>query len=89
MNKPFPALCRDCKHSMPEPKSEWNLRCMHPKVNAKSAWALAGAKPHGTDARAEREKYWPAPCGQRGALWERDDGDLTGKVGLLAEDGWD
>lgn len=93
MDKPYPALCRDCKHSMPEPRSEWNLRCMHPEVNARDPWALAGSKPHGSDARSERERNWTikglSPCGMRGALWEYDDGDLTGKAGLLAEEGWD
>jgi hypothetical protein len=68
-------LCRDCAHSMPEPGFEWNLRCMHPAVNSRDAWALAGAKPHGSNARDERERTWTlrglAPCGMRGALWER------------------
>lgn len=67
-------LCRDCAHSIPEPGSEWVLRCMHPEVNARDAWALAGAKPHGSDARSERERKWTlqglSPCGMRGALWE-------------------
>lgn len=64
-------LCRDCKHHMPEPRSEWNLRCMHPEVNARDPWALAGAQPHGSDARSERERKWIlAPCGMRGALWD-------------------
>jgi hypothetical protein len=67
-------LCRDCKHHMPEPGSEWNLRCMNPEVNERDPWALAGAKPHGSCARDEREKTWTlhglAPCGMRGALWE-------------------
>ena len=66
-------LCRDCAHSMPEPGFEWNLRCMHPAVNSRDAWALAGAKPHGSNARNERERTWTlhglAPCGMRGALW--------------------
>jgi hypothetical protein len=66
-------LCRDCAHSMPEPGFEWNLRCMHPVVNSRDAWALAGAKPHGSNARNERERTWTlrglAPCGMRGALW--------------------
>ena len=67
-------FCRDCKHHMPEPRSEWNLRCMHPTVTARDPWALAGAQPHGSCARDEREKTWTlrglAPCGMRGALWE-------------------
>ncbi len=67
-------LCRDCKHSMPEPRSEWNLRCMNPEVNARDSWALSSVQPHGSSARDEREKTWTlrgmAPCGMRGALWE-------------------
>jgi len=63
-------LCRDCKHSMPEPGSEWNLRCMHPVVNSRDAWALSGSKPHGSNAFSERSRSWFAPCGMRGALWE-------------------
>jgi hypothetical protein len=63
-------LCRECKHSMPEPNFEWNLRCMHPIVNSKDSWALAGTKPHGSCAREERSIKWFAPCGMRGSLWE-------------------
>ena len=73
--EPTVRLCRDCRHSMPEPRSEWNLRCMHPEVNARDPWALAGAQPHGSNARDERERTWTlrglAPCGMRGALWAR------------------
>lgn len=64
-------FCRDCKHCIPEPKSEWNLRCMHPVVNADDPWALAGATPHGSNARDERERGWFASCGKRGELWEQ------------------
>ena len=32
MNKPFPALCKDCKHSKPQEEMEWNLLCLHPVV---------------------------------------------------------
>ena len=65
-------LCRECRHHMPEPRSEWNLRCMHPVVNARDRWALAGAQPMGSNARDEREKTFLtlAACGMRGALWE-------------------
>jgi hypothetical protein len=63
-------LCRDCKHVLPEPGSEWNLRCMNPEVNAKDPWALASAKPHGSCARDERTKtWWGAVCGMKGDLW--------------------
>lgn len=72
MSKPYPALCRDCKHSKPEERSEWNLRCTHPTVNAKDHWALAGgAANHGSTCTREREKrVWWAACGMRGRLWE-------------------
>lgn len=74
MSAPKVKLCRDCKHCMPEPGSEWTLRCMHPEVNCCDPWALAGAKPHGSNARDERGRDWTlqgrAPCGMRGALWE-------------------
>jgi hypothetical protein len=71
MNKPYPALCRDCKHCIPEPGSEWTLRCMHPVVNAGDPWALAGAKPHGSGCRDERARVgFFAPCGKPGKLWE-------------------
>ena len=63
-------LCRECRHSMPEPVSEWNLRCMNAEVNKRDPWALAGSKAHGSNARDEREKKWFAPCGMKGALWE-------------------
>jgi hypothetical protein len=65
-----PKLCRDCKFSIPEPSSEWNLRCMHPQVNGKDPWALASNKPHGSDARTERELKWIYACGMPGRLWE-------------------
>ncbi len=75
MTAPDVRLCRDCQHSIPEPKSEWVLRCMHPEVNKKDPWALSGAKPHGSSAREERSRTWtmcgPAPCGMRGRLWEQ------------------
>lgn len=74
MSKPFPALCKDCKHSRPETNSAWNLKCTHPVVNAKDAWALSRSEsPGGTDCRGERERKWFAPCGMRGKLWEAHD----------------
>lgn len=65
-----PKFCRDCKWSMPKPKSEWDLRCMHPATNADDAWALADTTIRGSDARAERARGWFAPCGKQGRLWE-------------------
>ena len=74
MSKPFPALCRDCKHSKPEEhsESEWNLRCIHPIVIAKDPWALAGSGAlRGSDCRLERDcRGLFAPCGIKGKLWE-------------------
>lgn len=71
MTKPYPALCRDCKHSKPEERSTWSLRCTHPKVNASDPWALStGGSIGGTDCRPERERGFFSPCGKRGALWE-------------------
>ena len=74
-NLPEVKLCRDCKWCITEPRSKWSLRCMHPIVNARDPWALAGAQPIGSVARDEREKKWTlngrAPCGMRGALWEK------------------
>lgn len=74
MSKPFPALCRDCKHGIPEEDAKWNMRCTHPKVNATNSWALANTggdgKPAQTDARHERSRKWFAPCGMTGKLWE-------------------
>lgn len=72
MTKPFPALCRDCRHSEPEKISTWSLRCRNPVVNASDSWALSRATVHGgADCRTERERKWFAPCGMRGKLWEK------------------
>ena len=71
MTKPYPALCRNCLFSRPKPNSIWNLRCVHPIVNAKDVWALSEADPPGgSDCRVERERKWFAPCGMAGKLWE-------------------
>ena len=72
MAKPFPALCRDCKHSKPNSDSIWNLQCSHPVVNAADPWALASATAgRGTDCRMERDRRsWLARCGIEGKLWE-------------------
>ncbi len=63
-------LCRECRHSMPEPGSEWNLHCVNPEVNKRDHWALSSIDPHGSNARDERKKKWFAPCGMKGKLWE-------------------
>jgi hypothetical protein len=71
MTKPFPAFCRECKHSKPEAGSEWNLRCQHPVVNASDPWALSNATDnHGTECRGERGREWFTKCGMSGKLWE-------------------
>ena len=70
MTKPYPALCRDCKHSQPSTISDWNLRCINPVVNARDSWALAAVQINGSDARSEREKRIFAACGMKGKLWE-------------------
>ena len=70
--KPFPALCRDCKHSEPDKSSPWSLRCQHPIVNASDTWALSSAvEGKGSDCRDERDrKSFFAKCGMKGKLWE-------------------
>lgn len=74
-DKPYPALCRDCKHSRTEENSTWSLRCVNQKVNASDPWALAtGGEIAGTNCRCERERWIFAPCGMKGKLWERKDG---------------
>lgn len=69
--KPYPALCKDCKHSKPELHSEWNLRCHNPIVNGEDPWALASIEEFGgSNCREERSKKWFAKCGMKGKLWE-------------------
>lgn len=72
MIKPFPALCKECKYSIPEERSEWCLRCTNPIVNAKDPWALASnfTNAYGTNCRVEREAKWFAKCGMEGKLWD-------------------
>ena len=73
-DKPFPALCMDCKHAKPERGSNWNNRCFNPKVVASDSWALANndqGAPYGSSCQAERKKIWFAKCGAKGKLWER------------------
>ena len=71
MRKPFPVLCRDCKHSEPDPSSTWTLRCLNPAVNSKDYWALASMlSARGTSCTVERDRTWFSPCGMKGKLWE-------------------
>lgn len=72
MKKPYPALCADCKYSVPEPGTVYSLDCVNPIVNGKDPWALSAAqRKRGTSCRTEREKrgFW-AQCGIKGKLWE-------------------
>jgi hypothetical protein len=72
-DKPFPALCKDCKHATPERNREWSNLCFHPKVVANDSWALANnreGQPCGVTCSEERKRRWFAPCGIRGKLWE-------------------
>jgi hypothetical protein len=92
MNKPYPALCADCKHSEPEESNSWALRCTHPKVNGNDPWALSSAKKaRGTDCRGERERRsFFAVCGIKGKAWETNESaDITDQPGILPETGWD
>jgi hypothetical protein len=72
MSKPYPALCKDCKHSNQQKSAEWNLLCAHPVVNAGDPWALSrsSASDTGSSCREERQRRWFAPCGMGGKLWE-------------------
>jgi hypothetical protein len=65
-----PRFCKDCKWSMPEKNSDWNLKCVHPKVMSKDAWALAHATSPGVSCRDERKVQWFPACGQTGHLFE-------------------
>ena len=74
MSKPFPALCINCKFSVPEKQiSIYNL-CTHPKVVSKDNYALARnfeGRTAGSSCNDERgKKSWLAPCGMKGKLWE-------------------
>lgn len=54
MTKPYPALRRDCKHSKPEERSAWSLRCTHPKVNASDPVVASLTLETADEARADR-----------------------------------
>lgn len=79
MLKPFPVLCKECKFSIPEEHSEWNLRCINPIINAKDPFALAtnSVKIHGSDCRRERSKTWFIRCGMKGKLWEKKNNETN------------
>lgn len=73
-NKPYPALCKDCKWSAMHEGRDWYLKCVNPIINAKDSWALSRAKgdtAYGSDAQRERAKTGLfAKCGMKGKLWE-------------------
>jgi hypothetical protein len=72
MIKPYPVFCADCKFSKPEERSEWNLRCHHPIINANDSYALSNAKgeTYGSDCNSERNKRgWFVNCGMSGKFW--------------------
>ena len=72
--KPFPALCLDCKWSIPESKNSWNNLCRHPEVVSRDSWALAnnreGMPRYSYCERERARRSWFAPCGMKGKLWE-------------------
>jgi hypothetical protein len=71
MNKPFPALCRECKYSEPDENSSWSLHCIHPVVNGNDPYALASkVTGRGTDCHDERKRKFFAKCGMSGKRWE-------------------
>ena len=66
-----PKFCKDCRWSVPEPKFEWNLKCLSPYVNADDPWALShNGHMSGTSCREERSRKWFAVCGIKGRQWE-------------------
>ena len=63
--------CAGCTWAIPEDRSEWNLLCTNPIVNADDCWQLSASKISGSSCRVEREKsFWKLPhCGKSGRLW--------------------
>ena len=67
----LPKFCKDCKHSEPDPQSQWTLNCKNPQVNGNDPWALAYATFRGTSCSSERSaKSWFAKCGIKGKLYD-------------------
>ena len=68
-------FCGECINSRKQ-KSKWMNSCMHPKVVAQNAWALAnncGDKYDercGVDCVDQRRAGLFKACGIRGKLWE-------------------
>ena len=74
MNKPFPALCNECRHATEDKQSPWLHKCSHPRVVAADSYALSQnyeGRSAGSSCYDQRRKTsWFAPCGIRGKLWE-------------------
>ena len=73
MTKPYPALCKDCKWSVPDGDRSWTLLCTNPIINANDPWALTKSEDQifGSSTRDERSRnHIFAKCGTKGKLWE-------------------
>lgn len=66
-------LCKDCKWSIVDPTSPWQLLCANVEVNRKDPWVLSSSKASGTNSRTERKGRWFAVCGMVGKKWELKD----------------
>jgi hypothetical protein len=71
MKKPYPCLCKDCKHSFLKGDNSWFLRCKNPKVNARDPAALSDGNGDGTNCQNERTNGFFSACGMAGRLWEK------------------
>jgi len=65
-----PKYCRECKWSKVL-RDEYSLRCMHPVVNASSAWSLGSPNVSGVSCTDERALGFFSKCGKSGKLYER------------------
>ena len=65
-------FCRNCQHSAPEVKSNWNLVCHQPDVNRYDSFALSSPMvAKGSSCYGERQKRgWGAVCGIHGKKFE-------------------
>lgn len=80
-NRPFPALCRECKWGRPEDLRQdrpWMNVCTNPNVIAQHPWALANnreGEPAYPSCHEERGRRSPfAACGIKGKKWEARNG---------------
>lgn len=83
VNKPYPCFCLDCKYSKLVNDSKYDLRCFHPKVNARDPHSLGSGEGirDGVNCREERTPHWiswlhPDVCGIKGKLWEQKGIDI-------------